>query len=343
MLKIIDDAVAAGARMEKVCQRLSVTPRTIQRWRTPLGAEDRRCGPHTSPANRLSESERRRVLAVANCEEFRDVSPKQMVPRLADRGLYLASESTVYRLLRAEGQLAHRGQARPRQPRPRPEFSATAPNQVWSWDITYLRGPVRGAFLYLYFVVDVFSRRIMGWHVSNEECMEQAARLINQIWNEAGGPVGLKLHSDNGGPMKGSTMLSTMQALGIVPSFSRPQVSDDNPFSEALFRTLKYRPSFPSRPFSSIDEASSWVLRFVAWYNLEHRHSAIRFVTPEQRYTGAEVDILAARHDVYRRAHARHPSRWTTGTRNWTKVGPVRLGPSPTDDSTAPLVTSTQE
>lgn len=341
MLKAIDNAVAAGARLEKVCQRLSVAPRTIQRWRTPLGSEDRRCGPRTSPANRLSESERHRVLAVANCEEFRDVSPKQMVPRLADRGLYLASESTVYRLLREEGQLAHRGKARPPQPRVRPEFRATAPNQVWSWDITYLRGPARGSFLYLYFVVDVYSRRLMGWHVSSEECMEQAARLINRLWDEAGAPVGLKLHSDNGGPMKGSTMLATLQALGIVPSFSRPQVSDDNPFSEALFRTLKYRPTFPSQPFNSLEDAASWVRRFVAWYNLEHRHSGIRFVTPEQRYTGAEVDILAARHDVYRRAQARHPSRWTRNTRDWTKAGPVRLGPSATEDSRTSMETTT--
>lgn len=328
-LTLVDEALAKGVRLEAVCERLGVTARTIQRWRKPETAEDRRCGPRTRPANRLSEVERRRVLAVANSEEFRDASPKQIVPRLADRGEYVASEASFYRVLREAGQLAHRGHTKAPTPRPRAEHTATRPNQVWSWDITYMKGPVKGAFLYLYLVVDVFSRRVMGFAVHEEESSEHAAALIRRSWQEAGCPEGLVLHSDNGGPMKGATLLATLQWLGVTPSFSRPRVSDDNAFSEALFRTLKYRPSFPLRPFASVENAHDWVTRFVDWYNTEHRHSAIRFVTPDDRHFGRETALLARRHGVYQRAQARHPERWSRGTRDWSPVGPVRLNPAP--------------
>ncbi|NOJ83933.1 IS3 family transposase [Myxococcus xanthus] len=328
-LALVDEALEKGVRLEAVCERLGVTPRTVQRWRKPETAQDGRCGPHTRPANRLSEVERRRILAVANSEEFRDVSPKQIVPRLADRGEYVASEASIYRVLREAGQLTHRGCARAPTPRLRAEHLATGPNQVWSWDITYLKGPVKGAFLYLYLVVDVFSRRIMGFTVHEEESSEHAAALIRRCWQEAGCPEGLVLHSDNGGPMKGATLLATLQWLGVTPSFSRPRVSDDNAFSEALFRTLKYRPSFPRRPFASAEDARAWVTRFVHWYNTEHLHSAIRFVTPDDRHFSRETALLARRHQVYQRAQARHPERWSRHTRDWTPAGPVRLNPSP--------------
>ncbi|NVJ15309.1 IS3 family transposase [Myxococcus sp. AM010] len=325
----VDEALEKGVRLEAVCERLGVTARTIQRWRKPATSEDRRCGPHTRPANRLSEVERRRILAVANSEEFRDASPKQIVPRLADRGEYVASEASFYRVLREAGQLAHRGRAKAPVPRPRADHLATGPGQVWSWDITYLKGPVKGSFLYLYLVVDVFSRRIMGYAVHEEESSAHAAALIGRSWQEAGCLEGLVLHSDNGGPMKGATLLATLQWLGVTPSFSRPRVSDDNPFSEALFRTLKYRPSFPQRPFASVEDACRWVTRFVAWYNTQHRHSGIRYVTPEDRHFGREGALLARRHQVYQHAKARHPERWSRDTRDWTPAGPVRLGPSP--------------
>ena len=315
--------------LKAACSRLGVSPRTVQRWRKPESAEDRRCGPRTQPANRLSQAERQRVLQVANCEQYRQLSPKQIVPRLADEGQYVASESTFYRVLREHERLQHRGRARPAVKRPRPEHVASAPNQVWSWDINYLKGPVRGAFLYLYLVVDVYSRRVMGWQVHEEESTEKAAALIRSCWEEAERPQGLTLHSDNGGPMKGATMLATLQWLGIAPSFSRPRVSDDNPFSESLFRTLKYRPSFPDKPFSSLEEACSWVASFVGWYNSQHRHSAIRFVTPDDRHFGREEQLLTRRHQVYQRARHRHPERWRGSTRDWTPSGPIRLNPSP--------------
>lgn len=327
-LDAIDEAVKAGARRERACEILGLSVRTVQRWRTPEKAEDRRAGPRTSPSNKLTPSERKRVLEVVNSEKYRNLSPNQIVPQLADTGVYLASEASIYRLLREEGQLVHRGAARAPTNRPKMEHVATRPNQVWSWDITYLRGPARGEFLYLYLVIDVFSRRIMGWDIREEESMEHAASLIRRICAMNGvNPKGLVLHSDNGGPMKGSTMLATLHWLGIVPSFSRPRVSDDNAFSEALFKTLKYRPGYPSKGFGSIADAIGWVEHFVAWYNGEHRHSAIKYVTPDDRHFGREREVLAARDRIYEQARAARPDRWRGKTRDWTPVGAVRLNP----------------
>lgn len=329
ILATVEETLARGAGMDAICERLGVSARTIQRWSRPEGDEDRRIGPRTSPANKLTEAERKGLLAIANNEEFRDLSPKQIVPRLADQGTYVASESTFYRVLRAEKQLAHRGRAKAPTKRPQPELIACKPSQVWSWDITYLRAAIRGQFFYLYLVVDLYSRRIVGWEVHAEESQEHARQLMLGAHEAAGNPIGLRLHQDNGGPMKGSTFLATLQWLGVVPSFSRPRVSDDNPFSESLFRTLKYRPSYPEKPFATLEEARAWVTTFVRWYNTEHRHSAIRFVTPDERHFGREVDVLVHRHAVYERARARRPDRWSRSTRNWSPAGVVRLGPSP--------------
>jgi transposase InsO family protein len=308
---------------------MGVSGRTVQRWRKPGGAEDKRCGPHTIPANKLTSAERDRVLSIADSEEYRNISPKQIVPRLADLGTYVASESTFYRVLHAEAQLVHRGRARPPTKRVQPLLLASGPRQVWSWDITYLRSTIRGQFFYLYLVVDLFSRRIVGWDVHAEESQEHAQQLVLAAHAKEGSPAGLRLHQDNGGPMKGSTFLATLQRLGVVPSFSRPSVSDDNPFSEALFRTLKYRPAYPDRPFDSLDEARAWVTNFVRWYNTEHLHSGICFVTPDDRHHGLDANILELRHHVYERARRRRPDRWARATRNWSPVGAVRLGPSP--------------
>lgn len=342
-LTSIDEAVKAGAELEEACALIGVCARTVQRWRTPASAEDRRAGPRTSPKNKLTVAERKHALELVNSEEFRNLPPSQIVPRLADKGEYVASESTLYRLLREEGLLTHRGAMRPPTKRPKVEHVATAPNQVWSWDITYLRGPMRGTFLYLYLVVDVFSRRIMGWDVCAEESMEYASRLIARTCAINGvDPKGLVLHSDNGGPMKGSTMLATLQWLGIVPSFSRPSVSDDNAFSEALFRTLKYRPGYPAAGFSSTEAAAAWVVNFVAWYNGEHRHSGIKFVTPDERHFGREQNVLTARSAVYERARAARPERWSGTTRNWSAAGDVRLNaPARSPDAQARSVTTT--
>jgi len=267
-------------------------------------------------------------VAVLTSPEYAGLSPKQVVPRLADQGEYIASESTMYRLQRRSGLRNPRCRTveRTQVTRAATLHQATGPNQVWSWDITWLPSTVRGRYFFLYLALDVWSRRIVGWRVHERESADLAAELIASTCAESGvDPVGLVLHSDNGKPMRGSTMLATLQWLGIVPSFSRPHVSDDNPYSEALFRTLKHTPAYPRRPFADAAVARAWVARFVAWYNGEHRHSAIRFVTPDERHFGVEASILANRHALYLKARDRHPERWSRQTRNWAQVGPVIL------------------
>ena len=328
VIDLVDEAAASGARLKPTAQILGLTSRTIQRWRHPEAEEDGRRGPLTTPANKLTPAERQQVLSVANSPKYRELSPKQIVPRLADEGLYVASESSFYRILRQEKQLAHRERCRPATHRRPREKVATGPCQVWSWDITYLRSTVTGQFFYLYMILDVWSRKIMAATVFSKECSQNSALLFVEAFHRHGvDPKGLVLHSDNGGPMKGSTMLATLQRLGVVPSFSRPGVSNDNPFSESLFRTLKYRPEYPSRPFASEYGAQRWVDAFVHWYNTEHLHSEIRFVTPEDRHSGRDVARLGKRQEVYEQARQKNPCRWTKQLRNWEPIETVRLNP----------------
>ncbi len=339
ILELVDEAVRCGARQRRACEAVGLSERSLQRWRP--GGEDRRHGPHRPPPNKLAAAERQRVLETVNGPQYCDLPPTQIVPRLADEGVYLASESTMYRILREENLAAHRERSRPavcRRPR---EHVATGPCQVLSWDITYLPTTVRGRFLYLYLILDVWSRKIMAVRVYGEESMEHAAELFEQACHDhALDPEGVVLHADNGGPMKGATMLATLKRLGVVASFSRPRVSDDNPYSEALFRTLKYRPEYPSRPFDSLAEANRWVEGFVRWYNTEHRHSAIRFVTPDQRHDGREEQILHQRQRVYERARRENPHRWSGPIRNWNPVETVYLNPERAARDTKDFVTS---
>jgi putative transposase len=326
--QLVEEAVSAGARREQACARLGLSARTVERWRDGA-VEDGRQGPSSSPANKLSNAERAEVVSLVTSPRFRDLSPNQIVPLLADEGRFVASESTVYRVLREQQLLRHRGRAKPPQRRATSTHEATGPNQVWSWDITYLKSPVRGAFFYLYAIVDVWSRKLVGWAVHDAESADHAARLFQSTCeHERLDPRGVVLHADNGGPMKGSTMVATLERLGVLASFSRPGVSDDNPYSEALFRTLKYRPEFPSKPFIDIEDARSWVERFVRWYNDVHLHSGISFVTPAARHNGHDVVQLARRHDVYRKARERNPHRWTKTTRDWGRVEKVVLHPA---------------
>ena len=329
ILSLVDEAVRSGARHHKACQVLELSARTVQRWRTqgPEGGEDRRHGP-TTPHNKLSEEERQAILDVANSDEMRDLSPRQIVPQLADRGEYIGSESTMYRVLMAAGQNTHRGPVKARaNRRPAPRI-ATGPNQVLCWDITYLPAAKRGTFYYLYVFLDVWSRKIVGWAVHERECDTLAAQLLEATCDQLGvDSDGIVLHSDNGSAMKGATMLAMMTSLGVTPSFSRPSVSDDNPFIESLFRTLKYRPDHPMRRFADIEEAVASIETFVRWYNHVHLHSSIGFVTPHARHVGADLPILAHRRAVYEAARARHPERWTGDIRNWKRPAAVHLNP----------------
>jgi putative transposase len=327
---VVDEAMAAGASQQSACATIGMSERTLQRWRTNPLQGDRRPSRVQRPKNQLSELERERVLAIANSAEFGQLSPSQIVPRLADQGSYVASESSFYRVLRAASQLKHRSAVRPTAERAKPRaLSATGPNQLYSWDITYLPTTVKGSYFYLYLFLDIFSRKVVGWQIYDDESAELGAEVVRDICGrEKIQPHQVVLHSDNGSPMKGATMLATLQRLGVMPSFSRPAVSNDNPYSESLFKTLKYRPGYPSQAFRDLTHARKWVAEFVDWYNNEHRHSGIRFVTPAQRHASNDEVLLSQRKAVYEAAKARHPQRWSGMTRNWLPIDVVHLNPA---------------
>ena len=328
---LINDAVTAGARRAKTCAELEISDRTLRRWTKDgqIHPDQRPLVLRPEPANKLSAAERAAVLDVCNSTEFSSLPPSQIVPKLADQGRYLASESSFYRILRANGQQHHRGRAKPPVRRKPPtSYKASAPCEVWTWDITWMPGPVAGMFFYLYLIVDIFSRKIVGWEVHERENADLAAALIRQaVLAEGCIARPLVLHADNGSPMKGATMKVTMEKLGITASYSRPRVSNDNPFSEALFRTCKYRPNWPPKGFATKADAQDWVKSFADWYNGEHLHSATRFVTPNARHAGLDRATLASRAILYANARAQNPERWSGTTRNWKPAGPVWLNP----------------
>jgi len=328
-IELVNEAVTNGARRSKACAVLEISVRTLQRWMRRIGDGRKDAAASRIPANRLSEAERAKIIDVCNEERFRSLPPSQIVPLLADESQYLASESSFYRVLREVDQIQRRGRAQaPRQVTTPQGYQASAPNQVWSWDITYLAGTIRGMFYRLYMMLDIYSRKIVAWEVHETETAAHAAVLIQKAClSEKVYRPGLVLHADNGAPMKAATMLATLQKLGVIPSFSRPSVSDDNPYSESLFRTLKYTPAYPCKPFASLDAARAWVMEFVHWYNHQHRHSGIQFVTPAQRHAGTDRELLERRKALYEAAKRRTPARWSGPTRNWAHCETVWLNP----------------
>lgn len=306
-------------------------------------ADGRKGAERAAPANKLTERERQAILTACNEPRFQSLPPSQIVPTLLDEGLYIASVSSFYRTLKADGQQHRRGRTNHAGGGKKPtSFVATGPNQVWSWDITYIRSNIKGQYYYLYMVEDIFSRMIVAWEVHETESSDHASEMISKASLKHG--IGqqdnlLVLHSDNGSPMKGASMLSTLQRLGIVPSFSRPRVSDDNPFSESLFRTMKYRPDYPSKPFTSLVEAREWSSGFVRWYNEEHKHSSLKFVTPSQRHYGQAEKLLSKRKMLMDHIKEKHPERWgSRTTRGWSLPMEVWLNPDRPEVSHEPLI-----
>lgn len=334
MARHIEEAHAAGARLEPACELVGIDLRTLQRWKAGDGLEKGDKRPEAirpKPGHALTEAERGEILRVANEPRFAEVPPARIVPMLADEGVYLASESSFHRVLKAEGQSSHRGHAKaPRKSRPPTTHVATGENQVWCWDMTYLPTLVAGCWFFLYLIVDLYSRKIVGWEVHREDSSDHAAHLVRRtalaegIHATVNKPV---LHGDNGATLKATTVLAMLHWLGIEPSYSRPRVSDDNAYAEALFRTAKYRPEFPERGFETLEEARAWGSDFVHWYNHEHCHSGIKYVAPAKRHSGEDKTILAARHELYQRAREQNPRRWSGDTRDWSPVGAVALNP----------------
>jgi putative transposase len=334
-LELIEEAQKAGARLKRACEVLEIPVRTLLRWRRDRSKGDGRKLRQFVPANKLTASEEESVIETLTSREYCNKTPNHVVADLADRGIFLASEATMYRLLKRYRLLARRGRSKPPRRRHKPRsFVASTPNEVWTWDITYLPARVRGMHYYLYMIMDIFSRKIVGYQVWGEERAEHSSKLVKEAYRHEIGENAEKplvLHSDNGSPMKGATMLKTLESLGIVPSFSRPAVSNDNPYSEALFKTVKYVPEYPEEPFQTLQEARAWVSRFVAWYNTEHKHSGIKYVTPEERHAGRDVEILENRCKVYQEARRKNSCRWSGRTRNWDPVAAVALNPGAED------------
>ncbi|MFB9123746.1 IS3 family transposase [Paraburkholderia dipogonis] len=330
----IDSARLAGARLRLACEVAGIDVRTLQRWRArqALVKSDARPGAiRPLSAHALSPEEPANVLRVAREARFADMPPARIVPMLADEGVYIASESTFARVLREHGQMTRRGRARtPSSARPPTTHVATAPRQVWCWDMTFLPATVTGRWFHLYLILDIYSRKIVGWEVHDSDAAEHAAHLVRRTALSEGiaaletRPV---LHGDNGATLKATTVLAMLPWLGVKPSYSRPRVSDDSAYAEALFRTAKYRPEFPATGFEDLNAARTWATGFVQWYNFEHRHSGIRYMTPAQRHAADDRALLAARHALYAKARACNPARWSRHTSDWTPVDAVTLNP----------------
>lgn len=336
-LDLVSEAVASGARPPKACEILGISDRTHARW-----SKDRRRGnlidkralaERPEPANKLGQNERAAIVEAACKPEFADCSPSQIVPRLADQGVYIASESSFYRVLKSCRLDA------PRRARGCPALAskpmrhvADSIGEVWVWDITWMKGPIAGQWYYLYAFMDLYSRKIIGWEVFEEQTAERASMVLEKARLAEGDlRKPLVLHSDNGTPMKGLTMIAKMQSLGVAPSLSRPGVSDDNAQIESFFKTLKYRPSYPAGStgcFESLEKARDWCSGFMKWYNEEHKHSSIGFCSPSQRHAGEDHGVLARRREVYAEHKKANPKRWCgREPRNWGRPGTQKLNP----------------
>ncbi len=308
-----------------LCDALEISVRTLQRWKKSECLEDKRQGPNHH-AKALTKLEQQEALQTLNCKEFCNDPPNKVVARLADQGKYLCSASTMYRLLRGENLLGHRNRGKkPTRVEPL-ETIATKPNQVWCWDITYLRSVIRGKYFRLYMYIDIFSRKILGWEINLEEREQIAVDLFLRILaSEKINGDGIRVHNDNGSSMKGTMFVEKLRELGVIQSCSRPSVSNDNPFAESLFKTMKYRPEYPYGPFNDITSAEQWVSRFTQWYNDEHLHSAIGYVTPSKRHSGDDIAILEKRKQIFSNAQQSKPERWTTEAFKWHRPNLIEL------------------
>lgn len=329
-VRLINEAADAGARTTSACDEMGISMRTFQRWtqEAEVKVDGRPGADRPPPENKLTPQERQTVLDTVNSPAYKSLPPSQIVPTLADEGRYIASESTFYRILREEGQQQHRGRSRAPQNHPLSTHCATGPNQVWCWDITWLPGPVKGIYYYLYLIIDLYSRKVVGWEIHEQESSELASYLLRRAYLREGiGGVPLVLHSDNGSPMKGASLVETLYKLGVEKSHSRPRVSNDNAYAESIFRTCKYRPDYPYKGFATLPDARAWVLKFVHWYNQEHKHRGIKFMTPHQRHSGQTQEVMDNRKAVYAAARDANPKRWSQTVRDWDLPDMVWLNP----------------
>lgn len=300
-----------GVPLSRACDALGFPRATMYRLRRPPSARVARRAP--SPPRRLTDAEREQVLGVLHEPEFADQPPREVFATLLSRGTYVASVRTMYRLLADQGEVRERRALRRAMKHPKPSLVATAPNQVWTWDITKLRTTTPGAFLSLYVVIDLFSRMVVGWMLAVGESAALAKQLFDEtIEKHRVQPGTLVVHADRGSPMRSTGLADLLAVLGVERSFSRPRVSDDNAFTEAQFKTMKYQPDYPGR-FASLVEARGWCEHFFAWYCNHHHHESLALFTPADVFEGRVEAVAETRQRALDGAYAAHPERFPNG------------------------------
>ena len=326
-VELIDEAVESGAIRANACNMMDIDLRTYWRWKNnPLG--DKRKGAVKSIPRKLTEQEHTAIIDLFCNYENKDKTPYELYFALLEEDKrYIASISTIYRVLREANQLHHRGNCKPRKKHSQPpEVVATGPNQVWCWDITWLPTEVKGIFLYAYMIIDIWDKSIVGWEIHDHE-NEQLARELFLRMQVKYNLHGIHLHSDNGNPMKGMSLLAFLYSMKVSVSRSRPGVSNDNPFIESFFKTLKYSVCYPGK-FRSIEHARTWMADFVDWYNNKHRHSGLDYLTPYQMRSGKQHELFTTRNKVIMAAYKDHPERWSNAPKQWEDAHTVYLNPS---------------
>lgn len=306
---MIEAAEALGEDMgvSEACRVLNVPRSSVYRAREPKAEP----APRPTPERAMSAEEKAEVRAILNSERFCDSSPREVYATLLDEGVYHCHWRTMYSVLDEHKEVCERRKQRRRPKRVKPELRATGPNQVWSWDITQLKGP--GRFYYLYAIIDVFSRYVVGWMIAKREAGELAERLIGEtcVKQEIERDQ-LVLHSDRGSAMRSKTVKELLEDLGVIKSHSRPYTPTDNPYSESHFKTMKYRPDYPEE-FEGITQSRHWARAFFEWYNQEHHHTGLALMTPETVHYGQAESVIAQRQQVLDAAYAAHPDRFVAG------------------------------
>lgn len=309
-MDVLEDVATPLVSIAQACAALGVSRATLYRStspsRPPTGT------PRPPSPRKLSESERQAILAVMHNSEFVDQPPTEVYAKLLSRGTYLASIRTMYRILATEDETQERRNQRLARVYVKPSLTATAPNQVWTWDITKLATLEKGVFLHAYVIIDLYSRYVVGWMVATKECKGLATQLFAESIARHGIEPGLIVHSDRGSAMKSDTLAQLLVTLGVDQSFSRPHVSDDNPFSESQFRTMKYQPDYPGF-FAGVLHARGWLESFFVWHNDEHQHSGLALFTPAEVFFGRVPAVHAVRQRTLDLAYAAHPNRFMSG------------------------------
>lgn len=308
--------------LRRACEAMGVTRAQVYRSRRMAVAESSST-PRRRSSRAISHEEREMILSALNSPRFRDLSPREVWAALLDEGVYICSWRTFYRVLASEGQVRERRDQLRHPTYEKPELLATGPNQVWSWDITKLRGPEKWSYFYLYVILDIYSRAVVGWKIAFQEAAHIAEALIEATYDRHRiQPGQLTLHADRGIPMASKPVAYLLADLGVRKSHSRPYVSNDNPFSEAQFKTMKYSPAYPKR-FGSLADANVWAGEFIEWYNECHHHSGINYLTPNQVHAGRACEVLSVRQEVLLKAYERHPERFVRGVPSAGELPPA--------------------